>query len=174
MGSIPINVYSSFLFLNNSRRNLIMAMKPVSLENVRIGFRNFEGREGPFNKAGDRSFAVFLDQKTAEAMAADGWNVKFPGESNSTDPDLEARDPHLKVSVGFDYYPANVVLVSNGNPTRLSEDEVQMLDWAEIENVDLVLRPYEWSVNRSSGIKAYLKTGYFSIVSDPFAHKYGM
>ena len=151
-----------------------MTIKPVSLENVRIGFRNFEGREGPFNKAGERSFAVFLDRATAEAMAADGWNVKFPKEVNSVDPDADSRDPHLQVTVGFDYYPANVFLISNGQPTKLSEQEVQMLDWAEIESVDLVLRPYEWSVNRNSGIKAYLKSGYFTIVSDKFAAKYGL
>lgn len=152
-----------------------MAIGPVSLENVRIGFRNFEGREGPYNKAGERSFAVFLDRQTAEAMAADGWNVKFPKDNgNSVDPDQEPRDAYLQVSVGFDFYPANVILVSNGNPTKLSVDEVLMLDWAEIENVDLVLRPYEWSVNRNSGIKAYLKSGYFTIVSDPFAAKYGL
>lgn len=152
-----------------------MAVSPVSLENVRIGFRNFEGREGPYNKAGERSFAVFLDRQTADAMAADGWNVKFPKENgNAVDPDQEPRDAYLQVSVGFDFYPANVILVSNGNPTRLSEEEVLMLDWAEIENVDLVLRPYEWSVNRNSGIKAYLKSGYFTIVSDPFAAKYGL
>lgn len=153
-----------------------MGIGPVSLENVRIGFRNFEGREGPYNKAGERSFAVFLDRHTAEAMAADGWNVKFPKEDvvGNIDPDQEPRDAYLQVSVGFEYYPANVILVSNGNPTKLSVNEVMMLDWAEIENVDLVLRPYEWSVNRNSGIKAYLKSGYFTIVSDPFAHKYGM
>lgn len=148
---------------------------PVSLENVRIGFRNFEGREGPYNKSGERSFAVFLDRQTAEAMAADGWNVKFPKDNgNFVDPDAEPRDAYLQVSVGFDFYPANVFLISNGQPTRLSEQEVAMLDWAEIENVDLVLRPYEWAVNRNSGIKAYLKSGYFTIVSDPFAAKYGL
>lgn len=152
-----------------------MAVKPVSLENVKIGFRNFEGREGMYNKKGERSFAVFLDQQTAEQLAAEGWNVKFPKErEDAVDPDEPSRDPHLQVSVGFDFYPANVFLISNEQPTRLTEDEVAMLDWAEIENVDLVLRPYEWSVNRSSGIKAYLKSGYFTIVADRFAQKYGL
>lgn len=148
--------------------------KPVSLENVRIGFRNFEGREGMYNKKGERSFAVFLPRRVAEDLSADGWNVKFPKDIELADPDADTRDPYLQVSVGFDYYPANVFLISNSNPTKLTEDEVAMLDWAEIENVDLVLRPYEWSVNRNSGIKAYLKSGYFTIVSDKFAEKYGI
>lgn len=149
--------------------------RPVSLENVRIGFRNFEGREGMYNKKGERSFAVFLDRVLAEELAADGWNVKFPKDNpNAVDPDGDTREPYLQVSVGFDFYPANVFIISNGNPTKLSEEEVLMLDWAEIENVDLVLRPYEWSVNRNSGIKAYLKSGYFTIVADRFAQKYGI
>ena len=157
------------------RRMFIMAVKPVSLESVRIGFRNFEGREGPYNKSGERSFAVFLDKATADSLAAEGWNVKFPKEDNySSDPDAPPRDAYLQVSVAFNAYPANVFLISNGQPTKLTEDEVSMLDWAEIENVDLVLRPYEWSVNRNSGIKAYLKSGYFTIVSDRFAQKYGI
>ncbi len=109
---------------------------------------------------------------TAEQMAADGWNVKFP-ENRSSDPD-DTRDPYLSVSVSVDKYPANVYLISNGNPTKLHGDEVGMLDWAEIENVDLVIRPYEWSVNKSRGVKAYLKSGYFTIVTDQFASKYGI
>ena len=150
-------------------------MGPVNLEDVRIGFRNFEGREGMYNRAGERSFAVFLDRQTAEAMAEDGWNVKFPKENDrKVDPDEPERDPYLQVSVGFDYYPANVFLISNEQPTRLGEDEVAMLDWAEIQQVDLVLRPYEWSVSGNSGIKAYLKAGYFTIVQDKFASKYGV
>lgn len=147
-------------------------VKPVSLESVRIGFRNFEGREGPYNKAGERSFAVFLDKETADHLAAEGWNVKFP-KIDEADPD-NIRDPYLSIEVGFKYFPANVFLISNGHPTKLGPDEVAMLDWAEIENVDLVLRPYEWSVNRNSGIKAYLKSGYFTIVTDRFAEKYGL
>lgn len=150
-----------------------MDLKTLQLENVEIGFRNFEGREGVYNKSGDRSFAVFLDHKLAEDLAKDGWNVKFPKDQDPEDEE-DTRRPHIQVSVGFDFYPANVFLISNEVPTRLTEEEVAMLDWAEIENVDIVLRPYTWSVNGNSGIKAYLKSGYFTIVSDKFASKYGL
>lgn len=152
-----------------------MAVKPVSLEGVRIGFKNFSGQEGPYNRAGERSFAVFLDRQTADVLAEEGWNVKYPKErEGQADPDEDSREPYLQVSVGFDYYPANVFLISNGNPNKIGVDEVGMLDWAEIENVDLVLRPYEWTVQRNTGIKAYLKSGYFTIVTDQFAAKYGI
>jgi len=152
-----------------------MAVKPISLENVRIGFRNFEGREGMYNKKGERSFAVFLNHSLAEELSNEGWNVKFPKvNENAVDPDADTREPYLQVSVTFDYYPPNVFLISNDVPTKLGEEEVAMLDWAEIENVDLVIRPYEWSVNRNTGIKAYLKAGYFTIVADKFAAKYGL
>lgn len=152
-----------------------MAVKQVSLENVRIGFRNFEGREGPFNKEGDRSFAVFLDVETADALAREGWNIKYPKDrEGDVDPDGDTREPYLQVAAGFDSYPAQVVMISNGNPVRLSVDEVGMLDWAEIENVDLVLRPYEWEVRGNRGVKAYLKAGYFTIVVDKFAAKHGL
>lgn len=148
--------------------------RPVSLENVTIGFRNFEGREDQYNKNGDKSFAVFLENDIAEKLASEGWNVKFPKPSTSADPDDSPRQTHLQVSVGFDYYPANVFLISNGNPTKIGEAEVAMLDWAEIEFVDLVIRPYEWAVSGNSGVKAYLKSGYFTIVADKFAEKYGI
>lgn len=150
-------------------------IKPLNLENVRIGFRNFEGREGKFNKRGDRSFAVFLNPDLANELFEEGWNVKFPKVlDNQSDPDADTREPYLIVSVGFDFYPPNVFLISDGNPTRLGEEEVLMLDWAEIQNVDLVIRPYEWNVSGNSGIKAYLKSGYFTILADKFAHKYGV
>lgn len=149
-------------------------IKPVSLENVRIGFKNFEGREGMYNKKGERSFAVFLDNETADLMLAEGWNVKFPKPNENIDAFEDTRQPYLQISVSFDFYPPNVFLISNDRPTKLTEDEIAMLDWAEIENVDLVIRPYEWSVNRNSGIKAYLKSGYFTIVADRFAEKYGI
>ena len=134
--------------------------RPISLEGVRIGFRNFEGREGMYNKKGERSFAVFLDHGLAKELSDEGWNVKFPKVNENINPEEDTREPYLQVSVAFEFFPPNVFMISNGNPTKIGEDEVSMFDWAEIENVDLVIRPYEWSVNNNSGIKAYLKAGY--------------
>ena len=151
-------------------------VKPVSLEDVRIGFRNFEGREGPYNKSGERSFAIFFtDHNVARELEREGWNIKWPREREDVvDPDENPRDPHLTVSVGFDNFPANVYLISNGVPNKIYEEEVGTLDWAELEQVDVVIRPYTWSVRGQTGIKAYLKAGYFTIVTDEFAKKYGI
>lgn len=153
-----------------------MAIRELNLENARIGFRNFEGREGQYNRQGERSFAIFLeDHRLAEELANEGWNVKFPKpRDHKADPDEPERDPYMQVSVGFDNYPPKVYMISNENPTRLSEDEVAMLDWAEIDKTDLVIRPYEWQVNGNTGVKAYLKAAYITIVTDQFAAKYGL
>jgi hypothetical protein len=149
-------------------------IQKISIGNAVIGFRNFEGREGPYNKLGERSFAVFLDGDTARDLDAKGWNVKFPKDYDKVDPDQESRDPYLQVSLGFEHFPPSVYMISNGNATKLTEHEVAMLDWAELEKVDLVIRPYTWSVGGRSGIKAYLKSGYFTIATDEFAAKYGL
>jgi|SRR5690625_1309425 len=148
--------------------------KELVMESVQIGFRNFEGREGPYNRKGDRDFVVFLDREFAEELEREGWNIKWPKPNDHINPEEDDRNPYLPVSVGFDYYPAKVYIISNDNVTMVGEDEVEMLDWAEMENVDLVIRPYEWEVNGNSGIKAYLKAGYFTIVTNAFDDKYGI
>ena len=148
--------------------------REIAMEGVRIGFRNFEGRERPYNRKGDRDFVVFLDDEFAKELEVEGWNIKWPKPNDFIKPEEDDRNPYLPVSVGFEFYPAKVYIISNENVTPIGAEEAEMLDWAELENVDLVVRPYEWEVNGKSGIKAYLKAGYFTIVTNAFDDKYGI
>jgi hypothetical protein len=143
----------------------------VLMEGVKIIFRNFSGKEGQYNREGDRNFAVLLDDDVAEAMAADGWNVKWlkPRE----DDEDEKEQAYLSVSLNFSKgRPPKVVLVTSRGRTTLAEQDVELLDWADITNVDLIVRPYEWTVNSKTGIKAYLQSIYVTIEEDPLEIKY--
>lgn len=160
--------------------NMVIGKSQVTFENAEIGFKNFEGREGKYNDKGVRSFSIFLSEEQAKALTDEGWNVKWPKDrEDEGDPDEDNRRPHLPVSVGFEYFPAKIYQVTplgdeKTNVTPLYENEAGMLDWAELLNVDLVIRPYNWSVGGKSGIKAYLKSGYFTIIVDELRKKYGV
>ncbi len=144
----------------------------VLMEGVKIIFRNFAGKEGQYNREGDRNFAVLLDDTTAEAMANDGWNVKWLKPREDSDEE-EPPQAYLGVSVNFAKgRPPRVVMVTSRGRTNLGEEDVELLDWADITNVDLIVRPYEWSVNGKTGIKAYLQSIYITIEEDALELKY--
>lgn len=142
----------------------------ILMEGVRITFRNFSGKEGQYNREGDRNFAVLLDDSMANTLAEDGWNVKWlqPRE----DDEDELPQAYLQVSVNFKGRPPRIVLITSRGRTNLDEDSVEMLDWADIKNVDMIVRPYQWSVNGKSGIKAYLQSIYVTIEEDALEQKY--
>lgn len=143
----------------------------VIMEGVRIIFRNFSGKEGQYNREGDRNFAVLLDEKTADLMAADGWNVKMLKPRDDDEGETPAQ-AYLPVAVNFRGRPPRIVMITSHNRTTLDESQVETLDWVDIINVDLIVRPYEWTVNGKSGIKAYLQSMYITIEEDPLEAKY--
>ena len=145
-----------------------MIKKNIVMENARIGFRNFSGKEGKFNAAGRRNFCVFIETDLATTLENDGWNVRW------LQPREEGDEPqgYLQVSVAYGKIPPKLVLITSHGKTILDDETVDMLDWVEIKMIDLIIRPYNWDVNGKTGVKAYIKSMYITIMEDEFEEKY--
>ena len=151
-----------------------MVTNNITLSGARILFRNFSGNANQFNAKGNRNFCVIIeDPELVRALERDGWNIRY------LQPREEGDEPqaYLQVKVQFPKEgskarPPKIVLVTSGGNTILDEETVSMLDYAEISNVDMILRPYNWEVQGKSGVKAYLKSIYVTIVEDELEKKY--
>jgi hypothetical protein len=142
--------------------------KNLILEDVIIAFRNFEGKEDTYTRAGDRNFAILLDEKRAAQMERDGWNVKYLKEREEGD----GAQPYIQVAVSYKARPPKIGMVTSRGLTYLGEDEVETLDWVDIETADVTLNPYEWAVNGKTGVKAYLQTLFVKIEEDYLQQKW--
>lgn len=143
-------------------------VKTFMVEDAQLIFRNFAGKEDQYNREGDRNFSVILNPEVAEGMAADGWNIKYlkPREEDGDE------TPYIQVTVKFGVRPPKVVMITSGGRTQLGEDEIEVLDWSDFENVDMIARAYEWSVNGKTGIKAYLQSMFVTLREDELERKY--
>lgn len=150
------------------RRLIMIKNKELNIENARIGFRNFAGKEGRFNAKGIRNFCVFLDDDIANDLERDGWNIKWLNPRDDSDD----RQAYLSVAVRFSNIPPKIYQITSRGKTQLDEEVVIVLDYAEIINVDLTINPSSWEVSGKKGIKAYLKSMYVTIAEDAFADKY--
>jgi hypothetical protein len=145
-------------------------VKTFKVENARLIFRNFAGKEGQYNREGDRNFAVILDPDTAAQMVEDGWNVRSLAAREEGDEDT----PYIPVAVSFKNRPPRIMLITSTGRTKLDESSVDVLDYADIKVADLIARGYEWVVNGKTGVKAYLQTLFVTIEEDDLERKYAM
>lgn len=146
----------------------------VTFRDAEIIYRNFEGRGSTYNKEGDRNFCVVLGDDQAEALEADGWNIKFkkPREDDEDDTGFK----YIQIALRFDIRPPLITLITNGGNTRttVNEDTASVLDFADIAKIDLVFRPYDYDFAGNQGRKAYLKTAYITINEDELQREYAM
>lgn len=140
------------------------------IEDAQIIFRNFSGREGPYNRSGVRNFAVKLSPEDAAGLSADGWNVKVLQPKEEGD----EEQPFIKITVSYKRKPPRIVLLTEKARTNLDEGTLEVLDWADIEHVDLIARAYEWDFNGKQGRSAYLKSLFVKIKEDALERKYGV
>lgn len=157
--------------MNKIQRPIINAN--ISIENAHIIFKNFSGKAGKFNAEGNRNFCVILEPKQADQLEKDGWNIRRSAPKEEGDEEIT----YIQASVKYGDISPNIVLITSRSKTSLDESAISMLDWAEIKNVDLILRPYNWIMNENTknekyGVKAYVKAMYVTIVEDEFAEKY--
>lgn len=145
-------------------------VKTFMIEDAQIIWRNFSGKEGMYNLQGQRNFVVVLTEDIAEQMLKDGWNVKYP----KPDDEGEIGNPTIQVAVRFDIRPPRVVMITTTGRTPVTEEMVEVLDWADIETADLICNGFDWTVNGKSGTKAYLKSLFVTIREDALERKYAI
>ena len=134
-----------------------------------IRWRNFEGKAGKFNAEGDRNFCLVIDPDSADALQAEGYNIRFLKPRDEGDDPV----PYLPVKVAYGKgRPPKIVMMTKRGKTELDETSISNLDWADIEKADIAINPYHYNVSGREGVKAYLKTMYVTIVEDEFEDRY--
>lgn len=142
----------------------------LTIENAEIFSRNFSGKAGEYNPPGQRNFCVYLDDETAETLKENLWNIRY---TKPRDPDDSPR-PFVQVKVNFENPKRipNIFIVTSRGSSILKEKDVNILDFAEIEYVELVIRGYQWEEKKPSRVKAYLQSIAVTIKEDPIVAKY--
>lgn len=152
----------------------------LEIDDARILFPNFEGRESMYNRKGDRNFSIAIDDfEMAEELYNRGWNIKVEsGDKEFVDslnergwgaklkPDMPSDEPpRMRLNVKVKYTRRDdgsvngpkATLLSGRNEVELDEESIGTIDHIDRERVDLDIRPYDWELpSGKSGRSAYL------------------
>lgn len=146
----------------------------LQIDDATIIYRNFSGAASKYNRAGDRNFAVVIENEAdADQLVEFGWNVKVKPPREEGDMPFM----YLPVKVKFNERGPKVYLQSGKSRNVLDEDMVSCLDDIDILSVDLDIRPYDWTIqegtpNEKSGRTAYLQSMHVTQRIDRFAERY--
>lgn len=143
----------------------------IYFENAEITFKNFSGRPTKYQRQeGFRTFSVVIDDlDMAQHLSEDGWNIRILRPRNEGDTPRHVLD----VSINFNFWKKpEIYMICDGHKTKLDEEDLDILDGADIITSDIVVRPRLWDDNGTTRIKAYLQELYVTIQQSRFAAKY--
>lgn len=140
--------------------NLTFAPRGVlQIDDARLCWLNFKGKEADKNRKGDRNFNLLIDTKEQyDALMNDvnkdgvPWNIYVKEFEDGSDPRMT-----MKVKVKFNDRGPNVYLIAGNSRTKLTEETVGILDDITIARVDLDIRPYDDTIQGKPFRAAYLK-----------------
>ena len=138
------------------------------LQGVRLKYRNFRGLERKqggrvLNADGKRNFNVVLNEDQYLDLKEKGWAVRAKEDADGNPEYL------LKVNLQFGVRPPMIKMVPSdgGKGIMVTEETVDQLDFVEIDNAELVIRPYNWDESGQYGAAAYLRSMRLDIYIDP-------
>lgn len=134
----------------------------LQIDDARIIWPNFEGRETMYNRKGDRNFSLIIeDADVADKLASMGWNIKIKPGRDADEPPFMRLDVKIKYTKRDDgsVNGPKAYLWSGRNRTELDEDSIGCLDHIDRGCVNLDIRPYDWNLpSGKSGRSAYLQS----------------
>lgn len=130
----------------------------IAVDGARIVFRNFKGEANTYNRAGDRNFALVIDnEEFAQKLTDEGWNVHIrPPREDDGEPFI-----YLPVSVSYRISrlaPKIFLKKPKKDPIPIEENDVANFDDLEYSDIKMVINPRHWVDDRThlERIKAYL------------------
>lgn len=131
----------------------------ISFDHVRIVYRNFEGREGPYNRKDDRNFSIVIPSEDIKnALVNDtnrygvGWNVKVKPSREEGD----APFMTLPVKIKINRYGPNVYLETGRHTRKLDPENIGLIDRISIKDAFVDIRPYDQEIAGRAYRSAYL------------------
>ena len=115
----------------------------------------------------ERPRSTMMRTDRIDELKEDGFNVK-PWNPKA---DPEDQIFSLRIKIGFDRFPPQVVVIRGGKKIQLTEAEVKMLDWADIDKCDLVVRGRVWDEDTGRR-SAWLKSLFAYVTESELAAKY--
>lgn len=139
-------------------------------KNVTLAFRpNFSGSDPHgYNDRHQRYFDIKLDDEMAKDLADEGWPIRTYIPKN--DPDNPVLS--LRAYIRFDKVPPrHAYMIIGRRAVKLNAENVGTLDYADISNIDVEIRPYNYTHPRI-GTKAMVDSIYVEIRESELYEKY--